>query len=197
MMRLRDVTTKKDGTAHKKVERPVKQIKLDQKTGLPMVEGSEESSDDGETLDGDDVKGSSFPLCTLDWLFAADRQETVARHRDESKEEKKARKQAVKAQRSARRTEKKANKTTFDTEKKRQVNIAGRRSAADVSVHNPGRATVTTLSWCNGCPLWYTCFLLDGGSPHATGNLRPARFVLSLVLRDEAGWQEARLLPFV
>ena len=47
--------------------------------------------------------------------------ETVTRPRDESKEDKKARKQAVKAERQARRVDKKATKEQFSTEVKHQL----------------------------------------------------------------------------
>lgn len=46
---------------------------------------------------------------------------TIARKKDETPEEKRARKQAVKAERQARRTEKKATKESFSKEVKRQV----------------------------------------------------------------------------
>ena len=47
--------------------------------------------------------------------------ETVTRPRNESKEDKKARKQAVKAERQARRVDKKATKEQFSTEIKCQL----------------------------------------------------------------------------
>lgn len=48
---------------------------------------------------------------------------TIARPRDESKEEKKARKQAVKAERQGRRVEKKATKQEFNAAIKQQTHI--------------------------------------------------------------------------
>ena len=47
--------------------------------------------------------------------------ETVTRPRDESKEDKKVRKQAVRAERQARRVDKKAKKEQFSTEMKHQL----------------------------------------------------------------------------
>lgn len=46
---------------------------------------------------------------------------TITRPKDESKEDKKARKQAVKAERQLRRADKKATKEQFSSEKKTQV----------------------------------------------------------------------------
>ncbi|KAK7686584.1 hypothetical protein QCA50_010184 [Cerrena zonata] len=84
----------------------VPRIRLDPKTGLPFVENQavkDASSDDEE----DDA---SLPV-----------HHTITRPKDESKEDKKARKQAVKAERQLRRADKKATKEQFSSEKKTQV----------------------------------------------------------------------------
>ena len=58
------------------------------------------------------------------WL---DRLQTIIRPRDESKEDKKARKAAVKADRQARRAEKKSTKEQFGAEKKTQMRTMGNK----------------------------------------------------------------------
>ncbi|KAI0334483.1 LTV-domain-containing protein [Cubamyces sp. BRFM 1775] len=90
--------------------KPVPKIRLDPKTGLPSV--SEEQSTKKQSLpdSATDEEDNTRPVRV-----------TVARKKDETPEEKKARKQAVKAERQARRTEKKATKESFSKEVKRQV----------------------------------------------------------------------------
>ncbi|KAF9225369.1 LTV-domain-containing protein [Gyrodon lividus] len=90
---------------------PVSKIKLDPRTGLPSAE-----------TDKMDDKGRQ----KLDTLEEEERlrrvvKQTVTRHRDESKEDKKARKQAIKADRQVRRADKKATTEQFNAEIKRQA----------------------------------------------------------------------------
>lgn len=54
---------------------------------------------------------------------AAERPVTIARRKDETKDEKKMRKQAVKEDRQSRRVRKKATRDEFDSEKKDQLRI--------------------------------------------------------------------------
>ncbi|KDE07887.1 hypothetical protein MVLG_01798 [Microbotryum lychnidis-dioicae p1A1 Lamole] len=113
-------------------------IRLDEKTGFPIVgsavraglrAGSGETIGDAEDEDeGDDE---------------APRVETIKRPRDETAEDKRARKSAVKEQRSARRAEKKSTKDEFSQEMTRQKRVAGRAvadgAAADVRVGQGAR----------------------------------------------------------
>ncbi|SCZ99427.1 BZ3500_MvSof-1268-A1-R1_Chr7-2g09527 [Microbotryum saponariae] len=113
-------------------------IRLDEKTGFPIVgsavraglkAGSGETIGDAEDEDeGDDE---------------APRVETIKRPRDETAEDKRARKGAVKEQRSARRAEKKSTKDEFSQEMTRQKRVAGRAvadgAAADVRVGQGAR----------------------------------------------------------
>ncbi|KAI0361122.1 LTV-domain-containing protein [Trametes cingulata] len=92
--------------------KPVPKIRLDPRTGLPSVV-EEQASVKQPQVDSsatDEEDESSRPVRV-----------TVARKKDETPEEKKARKQAVKAERQARRSEKKATRETFSKEVKRQV----------------------------------------------------------------------------
>ena len=57
---------------------------------------------------------------------------TISRRKDESKEEKKARKGAVKEERQARRAEKRATKEQFSREKKQQLNALANRDGRGV-----------------------------------------------------------------
>jgi len=88
-----------------RTSKPVPKIKLDSRTGLPSV-----ASDviNGEKLGEEEQVGRVV-------------KPTISRPRDESKEDKKARKQAVKAERQARRVDKKATKEEFHTEMKHQA----------------------------------------------------------------------------
>ncbi|GJN89442.1 hypothetical protein Rhopal_002428-T1 [Rhodotorula paludigena] len=129
MLRLRDVRGPKPA-----------QIKLDPKTGFPMVDGQavldarpnrrkgkeqEDTIMEEEDEKDDEEDEEDYAL-----------RETVKRPRDETAEDKKARKAAVKAERAARRQEKKTTKDAFSTEVKRQKRISGRRvadgAAADI-----------------------------------------------------------------
>ncbi|KAH9858259.1 LTV-domain-containing protein [Lenzites betulinus] len=92
--------------------RSVPKIRLDPKTGLPSVMEEQPArrqlrSESSETDEDDE---DSRPV-----------RMTVARSKNETTEEKKARKQAVKAERHARRSEKKMTKESFSKEVKRQV----------------------------------------------------------------------------
>jgi protein LTV1 len=66
------------------------------------------------------VSPATFSLFFPDEVTSAIR-ETITRPRDESQEEKKARKQAVKADRQARRKDKKATKEQFSSEAMQQI----------------------------------------------------------------------------
>ncbi|KAI0673590.1 Low temperature viability protein-domain-containing protein [Trametes maxima] len=92
---------------------PVPKIRLDPKTGLPFVEGRPTMPPEpkpSETDVGDDSERMS--ICPL---------VTITRSKNETSEEKRARKQAVKAERQARRSEKKTTRESFSKEVKRQV----------------------------------------------------------------------------
>ena len=65
-------------------------------------------------------------LC-LPYYIDLDHPQTITRPRDESKEDKKARKAAVKADRQARRLEKKFTKEQFGAEKKTQMRTMANR----------------------------------------------------------------------
>ena len=56
-------------------------------------------------------------------MFLLAVQVTIVRPKDETKEEKRARKQAVKETRKSRRVDKKATKDLFAVEKKQQINV--------------------------------------------------------------------------
>jgi len=94
----------------------VQKIKLDPKTGLPtpINLAPRKKMEDLSEDDGDDriVKV------------------TITRLKGESKEEKKARKNAVKEERRGRRVEKKATRTEFTTELKKQQNSAAQKESS-------------------------------------------------------------------
>ncbi|KAF8910048.1 Low temperature viability protein-domain-containing protein [Gymnopilus junonius] len=105
--------------------KPVPKIVLDRKTGLPSVLKPSGNSDKGtnrvsfastseDTEESDDDEGR-------------ERGHTVTRPRDESKEDKKARKAAVKAERQAKRAEKKTLKEQFGAEVKDQKKRLGNK----------------------------------------------------------------------
>ncbi|KAF8516083.1 Low temperature viability protein-domain-containing protein [Gautieria morchelliformis] len=99
--------------------RPVPSIRLHPRTGIPSTEVSHEQTraertDDDRNEDEDED----------DRMVQA----TVSRPRNESKEEKKARKQAVKQERQVRRLEKKANRQQYATERKRQVVVLANKT---------------------------------------------------------------------
>ncbi|KAJ3038489.1 hypothetical protein HDV00_000586 [Rhizophlyctis rosea] len=112
------------------VARGVGRIKLKGRMGMPVVEGKEndgeergeegsdsEGEDEGDEEDGEKVnKGAK-------------------REKGETKEEKKARKEAVKAERRNRRTEKKATKTAFKEEKARQSKTIGNKRMQEGAMH--------------------------------------------------------------
>ncbi|CAL1694244.1 unnamed protein product [Somion occarium] len=93
-------------------ERAVPKIRLDRKTGLPFVEDEpihRRSMQKKPVISDDEDEDSSSP-CT-----------TITRPKNEAKEEKKMRKQAVKADRQLRRADKKATKEQFSSEVKNQI----------------------------------------------------------------------------
>ncbi|KAI0639864.1 Low temperature viability protein-domain-containing protein [Trametes polyzona] len=93
--------------------KPVPKIRLDPKTGLPSVveeQGARKQRQPDSSATDDEDEDDSRPVRV-----------TVARKKNETPEEKKARKQAVKAERQARRSEKKATRESFSKEVKRQV----------------------------------------------------------------------------
>ncbi|GAA6017254.1 hypothetical protein JCM10207_003662 [Rhodosporidiobolus poonsookiae] len=119
MLRLRDSMGKK--------KTPLAQIKLDPKTGFPLVDGKtvldarpNAKKDDDTIMEEDDEDEDEN-----DYEF----RETIKRPRDETADDKKARKAAVKAERASRRAEKKSTKETFSTEVKRQKRAQGKRVA--------------------------------------------------------------------
>lgn len=87
-------------------DKPVPKIRLDSKTGLPTVEDATHASSKPESSDDE----GSQPVKT-----------TITRPKNESKEDKKMRKQAVKVERQARRVDKKASKDQYSQEYKQQV----------------------------------------------------------------------------
>ncbi|OJA15960.1 putative protein 45 [Rhizopogon vesiculosus] len=99
-----------------RASKPVPQIKLDPKTGLPFI-------NDGypiKTRNGDHELHSVAEE-EEDSREPSVIKQTISRPRDESKEDKKARKQAVKAERQVRRVEKKATQEQFSAEMKHQA----------------------------------------------------------------------------
>lgn len=97
--------------------KPVPKITLDPKTGLPTLNDDHQAAETRKGHRGlravaeeeEDSPGSSVA------------KQTISRPRDESKEDKKARKQAVKADRQTRRVEKKATQEQFSAEMKHQA----------------------------------------------------------------------------
>lgn len=122
-------------------------IRIDEKTGFPVVEGGEEKVEgEDEEMDeesDDDTRKSRRSvfislLLTDDFVCITARPETIKRPRGETAEQKKARKEGVKQERASRRAEKKTTKETFGNEFKRQKRIAGKAvaggAAADIRV---------------------------------------------------------------
>ena len=104
----------------------VPKIRLDPKTGLPFVENKATQDLSSDEEDEDSRRESSFPLLSLEVHFLILKlcvaiRHTVTRPKNESKEDKKARKQAVKAERQSRRVEKKATKEQFSSEARTQT----------------------------------------------------------------------------
>ncbi|GAA5841112.1 hypothetical protein JCM11251_008021 [Rhodosporidiobolus azoricus] len=127
MLRLRDSMGKKKKTFSDASSPSVAQIKIDPKTGFPMVNGESvldarpnaRKQEEDTIMEGDEEEDEE------DYEF----RETVKRPRDETTSDKKARKAAVKAERASRRAEKKNTKETFNSEVKRQKRQQGRRVA--------------------------------------------------------------------
>ncbi|KAH9837296.1 Low temperature viability protein-domain-containing protein [Rhodofomes roseus] len=90
-------------------DKPVRKIRLDPKTGLPIVDGKQpHSRTTTDSASESESEDDSRPRVT------------ISRPKNESKEDKQARKQAVKAERQQRRVDKKATKEQFSSEAKRQ-----------------------------------------------------------------------------
>lgn len=118
--------------------KPVPKIRLDPKTGLPSVvedkpARKQPQSDSSGTDDEDDSRRMSSPVSLGLWAdtWTAVRV-TITRPKEETAEEKKARKQAVKAERQARRSEKKTTRETFSKETKRHVQSLADREKTKV-----------------------------------------------------------------
>ncbi|KAG9016690.1 hypothetical protein FRB90_002482 [Tulasnella sp. 427] len=113
--------------------RKVKKIRLDSKTGLPVVE--EEGEDASKTRKQPPTRGVPLDRTVLheeltghdDADDAAHPQVSFSRSRNESKEDKAARKAAIKADKQARRVEKKTIKETFASEKQAQIKAQVKR----------------------------------------------------------------------
>lgn len=133
MIRLRDISGKKGqakGMAGQE-EQP-RRIVLDPKTGFPSLQPDlaqaptdEEEAPDASPSQEDETQQGPTPG-------------VLARHRSETKEDKKARKQAVKNERATRRVEKKANKDLFNAETARQKGLAARSNKADKQIGQKG-----------------------------------------------------------
>lgn len=113
--------------------KPVPQIVLDPKTGLPIVNGQKVSTRGSKgkqisTIEEDDEDDEDrrafhtvlYPCGHLQVNPITAVRVTITRPKNESKEEKKQRKQAVKAERQTRRVDKKATKEQFTSEIKQQ-----------------------------------------------------------------------------
>ncbi|KAI0964293.1 hypothetical protein AcW1_001147 [Taiwanofungus camphoratus] len=93
-------------------DKRVLKIRLDPKTGLPVIEGKQptNNNDCASSASGSDDEADTHS-----------HRVAITRPKNESKEDKKARKQAVKAERQVRRADKKATKEQFLMEAKRQT----------------------------------------------------------------------------
>ena len=123
---------------------PPARISLDPKTGFPVVVSANgQANGHDATEDGD-----SDATIDADELNMYAKRQTVARAKDETPEQKKARKAEVKAERQARRVEKKGTKETFGQERKRQIKTQQNRlrEAADVGKGNQRGIGVMKLS---------------------------------------------------
>ncbi|KAJ7146221.1 Low temperature viability protein-domain-containing protein [Mycena epipterygia] len=104
-------------------KKPIPKIHLDPRTGLPSVVNDEDSKPK--------IKGHVSFASDSDSESSDDdgrpRVETIKRDRNESKEEKKARKAAVKEERQTRRADKKATKELFGAELKTQKRAVGNK----------------------------------------------------------------------
>ena len=112
-----------------RTDKPAAKIRLDPKTGLPTVadakstpEGRRSITPTQDELRRKFVSLTCNSLFTSCFLSAA--RITVSRPKNESKEEKKARKHAVKAERQERRAEKKSTKEQFAHAIKQEVRTA-------------------------------------------------------------------------
>ncbi len=117
--------------------KPIPQIRLDPKTGLPSIvedkPARKQAQSDSSGTDDEDTRRMSSAAGSGPWadtLTAV--RVTIARPKEETAEEKKARKQAVKAERQARRSEKKTTRETFSKETKRQVQSLADREKTKV-----------------------------------------------------------------
>jgi len=114
----------------------VPKIKLDPKTGLPTTAKPtprtelEDLSEDDEDAEDQCVSFASVDVNFADVRPAA--KVTITRPKGESKEEKKARKNAVKEERRTRRVEKKATRTEFTTELKKQQKSAAQKEESRI-----------------------------------------------------------------
>ncbi|KAG0707564.1 Low temperature viability protein-domain-containing protein [Suillus ampliporus] len=118
-----------------RTSKPVPIIKLDPKTGLPSLNGDHQAAETRkghhelhsvaeEEEDSRGPSGTHLSDCASNVLLTFHQlvvKQTISRPRDESKEDKKARKQAVKADRQARRVEKKVTQEQFSAEMKHQA----------------------------------------------------------------------------
>lgn len=126
MIRLRDIS----GKSKKQLE-PPRRILLDPKTGFPsLADPLQPTCADSDEASTSDLEQGPPP-------------QVLARDRNESKEDKKARKAAVKAERANRRVEKKGNKDAFEAEMARQKGLHARSNKADKQV---GQKGVVSLS---------------------------------------------------
>ena len=108
----------------------VPKIKLDPRTGLPTLVNLVDPRKKLEPLseDDEDDRGVTFPSVEVDPADVRSAVKvTITRPREESKEEKRARKSAVKEERRNRRVEKKATKSEFTTELKKQQEGAAQK----------------------------------------------------------------------
>ncbi|THV06537.1 Low temperature viability protein [Dendrothele bispora CBS 962.96] len=96
--------------------KPVPKIRLDPKTGLPSI--AEDSTKPTKTKSSVSFNNDSDDSDYEDKYSHSVLHQTTSRPRNETAEEKKARKAAVKAQQAVRRSEKKANKEAFGNEMK-------------------------------------------------------------------------------
>lgn len=123
MIRVRDTKT-------------VPKIKLGSRTGLPTTANLtprtelEDLSEDDEDAEDRRMSFASVDVNSADVRPAA--KVTIARAKGESKEEKKARKNAVKEERRTRRVEKKATRTEFTTELKKQQKSATQKEKSRI-----------------------------------------------------------------
>ncbi|CAE7225111.1 unnamed protein product [Rhizoctonia solani] len=99
--------------------RPVPRIQLHPQTGLPSVTGDRDQHDVSSTRRAV-YPGRATRNGTLGEIVTEPIQKTVSRPRNESKEDKKARKEAVRNEKQIRRAEKAATKEAFATERKVQ-----------------------------------------------------------------------------